>query len=94
MDVFSTTSSFVIPLEPSFIMCRCMPDTMYFLDPFNVWVTLETPVLRSLQLGLFGSTGQRGYISGIVLDRDPSILLPWSGNGSMMSHRGDVAQWY
>jgi hypothetical protein len=94
MDVFSTTSSFVIPLETSFIMRRCTPDTMYFLVPFDVWVTVETPVLRSLWLGLFGSTGQRGYVSGIVLDRDPSIPLPWSGNGSMMSHRGDMAQWY
>jgi hypothetical protein len=41
--------------------------------------------VRSLCLGLSGLIGQRGYISGVVLDRDPSVPLPWSGHSSVMS---------
>jgi hypothetical protein len=41
-------------------------------------------MLRSLWLGLTGPTSQRGYVSGVVLDKDPSVLLPWSGHGLVM----------
>jgi hypothetical protein len=41
-----------------------------------VWITVETPVLRSLRPGLSGPTGLRTYLYGIVLDRDPSVPLP------------------
>jgi hypothetical protein len=43
-------------------------------------------MLRSLRLGLTGAsaTSQRGYVSGVVLDRDPSVLLPRSGHGLVM----------
>jgi hypothetical protein len=34
--------------------------------------------------GVVWSTGQRGYVSGVVLDRDPSIPLPRSGHGLVM----------
>jgi hypothetical protein len=37
-------------------------------------------MLRSLRLGLSGLTSQRGYVSGVMLDRDPSVLLPRSGH--------------
>jgi hypothetical protein len=72
MDVFSTTSSSVIHLASPFIMHRRMPGTV------------ETPMLRSPRLGLSGLTGQRGYVSGVVLDRDPSVPLPRSGHGLVM----------
>jgi hypothetical protein len=41
-------------------------------------------MLRSLWLGLTGPTGQRGNVSDVVLGRDPSVLLPWSGHGLAM----------
>jgi hypothetical protein len=93
-DVFNTTSSSVIPLASPFIMRRRMLGTVYYLVPSGIWVTIETPVLRSLRLGLTGPTSQRGYISSIVLDRDPSVSLTWSGHGLVMFHRADVARWY
>jgi hypothetical protein len=47
-------------------------------------VTAEIPVLRSLWLGLSGPIGQRGYVSSIVLNRDPSgtpsMVLAWLGD--------------
>jgi hypothetical protein len=36
--------------------------------------------VESLWLGLTGSTSQQGYVSSVVLDRDPSVLLPRSGH--------------
>jgi hypothetical protein len=75
-------------------MRRHMPGTTYCHVPSGVWVTLETLMLRSLWLGLFYLTGQRGYIFIVVLDRDPLVPLPRSGHGLVMSHRADVAQWY
>jgi hypothetical protein len=82
--VYSTTSSFVIPLASPFIMHRRMPGTAYCSIPSGIWVNVETPMLRSLWLGLSGPTSQRGYVSNIVLDRDPSIPLPRSGHGLVM----------
>jgi hypothetical protein len=38
-------------------------------------------MLRSLRLGMSGHSGQWGYVSNVVLDRDPSVPLPWSGHG-------------
>jgi hypothetical protein len=67
---------FSIPLASSFIMHRCMPGTAYFPVPSGVCVTVETPMLRSLRLGLTGPTSQRGYAPSVVLDRDPLVLLP------------------
>jgi hypothetical protein len=61
-DVFSPTSSFVIPLASPFIMRRRMPGTAYCPIPSGVWVTIKTPMLRSLRLGLSGPIGQRRYI--------------------------------
>jgi hypothetical protein len=90
-DVFSTTSSFVIPLAPSFIMCRRTPGTTYCPIPSGVWVNVETLMLRFLRSGSFGPTDQQGYISVVVFVRDLSVLLPRSGHGSVMSHRVDVA---
>jgi hypothetical protein len=72
-------------------MHRRMPSTTYCLVPSGVWVTVETPMLGFLRLGLPGPTGQREYTSGVVLDRDPSVPLPWSRHGLVMSHRADVA---
>jgi hypothetical protein len=37
-------------------------------------------------------TGQRGYVSDVVLDRDSSVPLPWFGHGLVMSHCADVAR--
>jgi hypothetical protein len=51
-DVFSTTSSSVIPLASPFIMQRCMPGKAYCPIPSSIWVTVETLMLRSLWLGL------------------------------------------
>jgi hypothetical protein len=65
-DVFITTLSFVIPLASPFIMRRHMPSTTYCPIPSNVWLTVETPVLRSLRLESSGATSQRGYVSGVV----------------------------
>jgi hypothetical protein len=73
-------------------MRRRMPGTTYCHVPSDLWVTIETPMLRSLLLGLSGPTGQRGYISSVMLDRDPSVPLPWSEHGSVLSHRADVAR--
>jgi hypothetical protein len=89
-DVFSTTLSSVIPLVSPFIMCRRMLGMAYCFVPSVVWVTVETPMLRSLQSGSFGPTGQLGYVSGVVLERDPSVSLPQSRHGSVMSHRADL----
>jgi hypothetical protein len=72
-------------------MRRRMPSTTYCPVPPSVWVTVETLMLRSMRLGLFGPTGQWGYVSGVVLDRDPSVLLPRSGYGSVKSYHADVA---
>jgi hypothetical protein len=83
-DVYSTTSSFVIPLASPFIMRRRMPGTTNCSVPYGVWVTIETSILRSLRLELYGPTGQRGYVSDVVLDRDPLVLLPWSRHGLVM----------
>jgi hypothetical protein len=80
-DVFSAASSSVIPLASPFIMRKHMPGTTYCPIPSSVWVTVETSMLRSLRLGLCGPTGQREYIFGIVLDRDPSVPLPRSRHG-------------
>jgi hypothetical protein len=55
-DVFSTTSSSVIPLASPFIMRRRMLGTAYCPVPFGVWVIVETSVLRSLWVGLSGPT--------------------------------------
>jgi hypothetical protein len=82
--VFGTTSSSVIPLASPFIMRRHMPGTVYCPIPSGVWITVETPMLRSMWLGLTGPTSQRGYVSDVVLDRDPSIPLPWSEHGLVM----------
>jgi hypothetical protein len=49
--------------------------------PSSIWVTIETPMLRTLRLGLTGPTCQWGYVSGVVLDTYPLVLLPWSGHG-------------
>jgi hypothetical protein len=89
-DVFNTTSSSVIPLVSPFIMCRRMPGTTYCSVPSGVWVTIETPMLRSLRSGSSGPTGQLGYVSGVVLERDPSVSLPQFRHGSVMSHRADL----
>jgi hypothetical protein len=86
-DVFSTTLSPFIPFASPFIMRRCMHSTAHSPIPFDVWVTVETPMLRSLLPGSFGPTGQQGYISGIVLDRVPLVSLPQSTHGLVMSHR-------
>jgi hypothetical protein len=75
-------------------MCRRTPGMAYFPVSSGVWITVGTTVLRSLWLGLSSLTGQRAYVSGIVLDRDPSIPLPWSRHGLVISHRADVARWY
>jgi hypothetical protein len=69
-----------------------MSGTTYCPIPSSLWVSVETLMLRSLQLGLSGPTGQRGYISNVVLDKGPSVPLPWSGHGSTMSHRADGAR--
>uniref|UniRef100_A0A804QPC5 Uncharacterized protein n=1 Tax=Zea mays TaxID=4577 RepID=A0A804QPC5_MAIZE len=63
---------------------RHMPGTVYCPIPSGVWITVETPMLRSMWLGLTGPTSQRGYVSDVVLDRDPSIPLPWSEHGLVM----------
>jgi hypothetical protein len=83
-DVFSTTLSSVIPSTLPFIMRRCMLGMTYFHVPSGVWVTVETPMLRSLWLGLTDPISQWGYVSGFVLDRYPSVLLPWSGHSLVM----------
>jgi hypothetical protein len=75
-------------------MHRRMLGTVYYPVPSGVWVIVETLVLRSLRLGLIGPTSQQGYISGIVLDRDILVSLPWSEHGLVMFHRDDVARWY
>jgi hypothetical protein len=93
-DVSSTTSSFIIPFVSPFIMRRRTPGTTYCPVPSGVWVTIETLVLRSLWLELASPIGQWGHVSSIMLDRDPSVPLPWSGHGLVMSHRADVARWY
>jgi hypothetical protein len=79
-DVFGIASSFVISLMSHFIMRRRMPGTAYCPVPCGVWVTIDTPMLRSLQLGLTGPTGQWRYVYDVVLDRDPSVMLPRSGH--------------
>jgi hypothetical protein len=42
------------------------------------------PNIVVLWLGLSGTTGQWGHVSGVVLDRDPSVLLPRSGHDLVM----------
>jgi hypothetical protein len=71
-----------------------MSGTAYCPIPCGIWVTVETLMLRSMWLGLSGLTGQQGYVSNVMLDRDPLVPLPWFGHGSVMSHRADVARWY
>jgi hypothetical protein len=86
-DVFNTTSSFVIPLASPFIMHRCTPGIAYLSYrpiPSSLWVTVETPMLRTLWLGLTGPTSQWGYVFSVMLDRYPSILLRWSRHGLVM----------
>jgi hypothetical protein len=86
-DVFSTTSSSVIPSVSPSIMRRRMPGTAYCRIPSSVWVTIETPMLRSSRLELTGPTGQRGTlqnVSGVMPDRDPSILFPRFRHGLVM----------
>jgi hypothetical protein len=90
-DVFSTSSSSVILLASPFIMRRRTSGTTYWPVPSGIWVTVETLMLRSLWPGSFGSTGQQGYVSGVVHDRVPSIPLLQFGHGSVMSHRVDIA---
>jgi hypothetical protein len=82
--MYNTTSSSVIPLASHFIMHRRMPGTSYCPIPSGIWVTVETPMLRSLWLGLSGLTSQPRYVSSVVLDRDPLIPLPRSGHGLVM----------
>jgi hypothetical protein len=71
-DVFSTTSSSVILPASSFIMRRRTHGMVYCSVPSDVWVTVETPMLRFLQPGMFGPTGQQGHRSVVVPDIDPS----------------------
>jgi hypothetical protein len=75
-DVFSTTSSSVISLASSFIMRRRTPATTYCPVPSGVWVTVETQMVRFLRSGSSDPTNQQGYVSDIVLDKDPLVLLP------------------
>jgi hypothetical protein len=77
-------SSVQLHLVSPFIICRRMSDMAYRLIPSSVRITVETLMLRSLQLELTGLTGQRGYIFIVVLDRDPSVLLPWSRHDLVM----------
>jgi hypothetical protein len=56
----------------------------YCLVPSGVWVIVETSMLRSMRLELTGPTSQWGYVSCIVLDRDPLVLLPQSRHGLVM----------
>jgi hypothetical protein len=74
-DVFSTTLSSIIPLASPFIMCSHTFGTVYPV-PSVVWVTIETPMTRFLRAGSFGPTVQQGYVSGVVLNRHPSVPLP------------------
>jgi hypothetical protein len=73
-DVFSTTSSYVIPLASSFIMRRRMPGMVYCPVPSGVWVTVKTLMLRFPWPGS-GPTGQQGCVFDVVLDIDPSVQL-------------------
>jgi hypothetical protein len=91
-DIFNTTSSFVVPFSSPSIMRRRMLGIAYCPIPSGVRVNVETSMLRPLRLGLSGPTSKRGYVSSVVLDRYPSIPLPWSRHGSVMSHRADVAR--
>jgi hypothetical protein len=75
-----------------FIMHKHMPSMVYCLVPSGVWVTVEILMLRSLRLGLSSPTSPWRYESSVVLDRDLSVLLPWSRQGSVMSHHVDVAR--
>jgi hypothetical protein len=90
-DVFSTTSSSVIPLVSPFIMCWHTSGTAYYPIPSRVWVTVETPMLRPLRSGSSGPTGQQRYVSGVVFVTDSLVLLPQSGHGSVMPHHIDVS---
>jgi hypothetical protein len=79
-DIFSTASSFVIPSVSPSIMSRRMLGTVYRLISSGVWVTVETPMLRSTRLGLTGPPVSRDTLqntSDTVLDRGPSILFSW-----------------
>jgi hypothetical protein len=84
-DVFGTAPSSIIPLASPFIMRKRMPGTTYFPHPFQRVGHCRDHDVRSLCLGLSGPIGQRGYVSGVMLDRDPSVLLPWSRHSSVMS---------
>jgi hypothetical protein len=55
-DVFGTTTSFVIHLVSPFITRKHMLGMAYCPAPFVLWVTIETPMLRLLWLGLSGPT--------------------------------------
>jgi hypothetical protein len=61
-----------------------MPGMAYRPVSSVVWVAVETPMLGSLRLGLCGPTAQWGFISVVVLDRDPLVLLPRSGHDLVM----------
>jgi hypothetical protein len=54
-DVFSTTSSVVIPLPSPFLMRRRMPGTVYYPVPSYVWVTVETPDVEVFATGVVWS---------------------------------------
>jgi hypothetical protein len=84
-DVFSITSSSVIPLASPFIMRRRTSGMAYCLIPSGVWVTVETPMLRSLLPGSSGPTGQQGYVSDVVLDRDRTASTVWVSLGDVPS---------
>jgi hypothetical protein len=66
-EVFGTTSPSVIPFASPFIMRGHIPGMTYCPIPFGVWITVETPMLRSPWLEFFGPTGLRGYVSKVVL---------------------------
>jgi hypothetical protein len=64
-----------------------MPDTAYCPVPSDVWVTVETSMLRSLWLGLTGPpvSGDTLYnVFDVVLDRGPLVPLSWFGHGLVM----------
>jgi hypothetical protein len=83
-DVFSIASPSVIPLPSPFIMHKRMPGMAYRPVSSGVWVTGETPILGSLRLGLCSPTGQWRFVSVVVLDRDPLVLLSRSEHGLVM----------
>jgi hypothetical protein len=71
-------------------MRRCTPGTVYLPVPSGVWVTVETLMVRFLLPRSSDPTGQQGYVSIVVFDRDPSVPLPWFRHGSVMSYCVDM----